>query len=69
MVASTVFFACSDVITKALASSLPAVEIAWLRYVTFSALVAPLRRAHPMALVQAMRTDFGHPNSSMRFKA
>jgi drug/metabolite transporter (DMT)-like permease len=30
------------VITKGLASSLPAVEIAWLRYVTFSLLVAPL---------------------------
>jgi drug/metabolite transporter (DMT)-like permease len=42
IVASTVFFACSDVITKALASSLPAVEIAWLRYVTFSLLVIPL---------------------------
>jgi drug/metabolite transporter (DMT)-like permease len=42
IVASTVFFACSDVITKALASSLPAVEIAWLRYVTFSLLVMPL---------------------------
>jgi drug/metabolite transporter (DMT)-like permease len=42
IVASTVFFACSDVITKGLASSLPAVEIAWLRYVTFSLLVAPL---------------------------
>jgi drug/metabolite transporter (DMT)-like permease len=42
IVASTVFFSCSDVITKALASSLPAVEIAWLRYVTFSLLVTPL---------------------------
>ncbi|GEO18106.1 DMT family transporter [Microvirga aerophila] len=42
IVTSTVFFACSDVITKALASSLPAVEITWLRYVTFSLLILPL---------------------------
>jgi drug/metabolite transporter (DMT)-like permease len=42
MAASTVFFACSDVITKLLAASLPAVEIAWLRYATFALLVAPL---------------------------
>jgi drug/metabolite transporter (DMT)-like permease len=42
MVASTVFFACSDVITKKLAGSLPPAEIAWLRYGTFSLLVVPL---------------------------
>jgi drug/metabolite transporter (DMT)-like permease len=42
MVASTVFFSGADVITKALASSLPAIEIAWLRYVTFAALLIPL---------------------------
>jgi drug/metabolite transporter (DMT)-like permease len=41
MMASTVFFSCADVITKALASSLPAAEIAWLRYVTFSLIVIP----------------------------
>jgi len=42
MVSSTVFFACSDVITKKLAGSLPPVEIAWLRYATFALLVVPL---------------------------
>jgi drug/metabolite transporter (DMT)-like permease len=42
MISSTVFFACSDVMTKVLAASLPPAEIAWLRYVTFSLLVIPL---------------------------
>jgi drug/metabolite transporter (DMT)-like permease len=41
IIASTVFFSCSDVITKELSSSLPAVEIAWLRYVCFSLLLLP----------------------------
>jgi drug/metabolite transporter (DMT)-like permease len=41
MVASTVFFACSDVITKQLAGVLPPVEIAWLRYATFALMVIP----------------------------
>jgi len=35
IVASTLFFACSDVIAKALTATLPPVEVAWLRYVTF----------------------------------
>ena len=38
---STLFFSCSDVLIKHLSSSLPAVEIAWLRYLTFSLLVLP----------------------------
>jgi drug/metabolite transporter (DMT)-like permease len=42
MVASTVFFAFSDVLTKELASSLPPVEVAWLRYATFALLVVPV---------------------------
>ncbi|MGO4570508.1 DMT family transporter [Microvirga sp. 2TAF3] len=42
MVVSTVFFACSDVVTKELAGKLPAIEVAWLRYVTFLLLVIPL---------------------------
>lgn len=42
MVASTVFFAVSDVVTKGLAANLPALEVAWLRYATFSLLVIPL---------------------------
>jgi drug/metabolite transporter (DMT)-like permease len=52
IVASTVFFSCSDVITKELSSSLPAVEIAWLRYLCFSLLLLPaiLRRGPARAL-------------------
>jgi drug/metabolite transporter (DMT)-like permease len=42
IVAATVFFSVSDVLAKALSSSLPAVEIAWLRYVTFSLLILPM---------------------------
>jgi len=42
VITSTLFFSVSDVITKALASTLPVVEIAWLRYVTFALLVTPL---------------------------
>jgi drug/metabolite transporter (DMT)-like permease len=41
LVGSTIFFSVSDVITKMLADSLPAIEIAWLRYVTFALLVVP----------------------------
>ncbi len=41
VVASTVFFSGSDVLTKALSAGLPAVEIAWMRYLVFSALVLP----------------------------
>jgi drug/metabolite transporter (DMT)-like permease len=52
MVASTVFFSCGDVITKVLATSLPAVEIAWIRYVTFLVLLLPwlLRESGGMGL-------------------
>ncbi len=39
---STLFFSCSDVIAKALAGSLPAAEVAWLRYLTFTLLVLPI---------------------------
>jgi drug/metabolite transporter (DMT)-like permease len=42
MVVSTIFFSLSDVATKALAGLLPAVEIAWLRYVTFALILIPL---------------------------
>ncbi|HZH50440.1 MAG TPA: DMT family transporter [Microvirga sp.] len=41
MVASTVFFAGSDVITKELTAYLPPIEVAWLRYATFALLVIP----------------------------
>jgi drug/metabolite transporter (DMT)-like permease len=39
---STAFFSCADVITKAMSATLPAVEIAWLRYLVFSAMAVPL---------------------------
>jgi len=42
IVASTVFFSSSDVITKELAVTVPAVEIAWLRFLVFSLLVLPV---------------------------
>ncbi|NIX75754.1 DMT family transporter [Microvirga terricola] len=42
MLISTVFFSGSDIVTKGLAGAVPAVEIAWIRYATFSVLVIPL---------------------------
>lgn len=39
VVISTLFFACSDVSTKVLTSSLPTLEVTWLRYASFAALV------------------------------
>lgn len=41
MVISTIFFSAGDVITKVLAGSLPPVQIAWLRYATFTLLLVP----------------------------
>ncbi|WP_134499322.1 DMT family transporter [Microvirga pakistanensis] len=41
LVASTIVFSLCDVITKHLAATLPAVEVAWLRYVTFAFIVVP----------------------------
>ena len=41
IVSSTAFFAVSDVITKQLTATLPAGEVAWMRYVIFLLLVAP----------------------------
>jgi drug/metabolite transporter (DMT)-like permease len=42
LVASTVVFSVCDTITKHLAATLPAAEIAWIRYATFSCLVVPV---------------------------
>lgn len=42
LVASTFFFSGADVLTKVLASSLPVVEIAWIRYVAFTLLILPV---------------------------
>src|SRR5829696_9642352 len=41
VLASTVFLSCSDVTAKYLASSVPAIEIAWLRYFVFLLIVLP----------------------------
>src|SRR5215207_2729935 len=41
VLASTVFLSCSDVTAKYLASSVPAIEIAWLRYLVFLLIVLP----------------------------
>jgi drug/metabolite transporter (DMT)-like permease len=42
LVGSTVFFSVSDIITKQLAFTLPAGEVAWMRYVVFALLLIPL---------------------------
>jgi len=42
VIAAVVLFSLSDVLAKLLRESLPAVEIAWLRYVTFAGLAAVL---------------------------
>ena len=41
VLASTIFLSCSDVTAKYLASSVPAIEIAWLRYLVFLLIVLP----------------------------
>jgi drug/metabolite transporter (DMT)-like permease len=41
LIASTVVFSIGDVITKQLTSSLPAPEVAWMRYATFALIVVP----------------------------
>lgn len=41
IVGSTLFFATGDVAAKMLTSTIPAVEIAWMRYVVFCAMVLP----------------------------
>ncbi|WP_445502075.1 DMT family transporter [Microvirga sp. G4-2] len=42
LVASTIVFSFCDIITKHLAATLPATEIAWIRYATFSCIVVPV---------------------------
>lgn len=41
VVASTVFLACSDALAKYLTVSLPAVEIAWIRFLVFVLIMTP----------------------------
>jgi drug/metabolite transporter (DMT)-like permease len=42
IIGSTVFLACSDAMAKYLSLTLPAVEIAWIRFLVFAAMVVPL---------------------------
>ena len=46
LVASTVFFAGSDAVTKLLSAGLPTGEIVWLRYLTFAVLTLALVARH-----------------------
>lgn len=56
LVASTVVFSFCDIITKHLAASLPAAEIAWIRYAAFSCIVVPVvLLAGGKALLRAQR--------------
>ncbi|KLK92623.1 multidrug DMT transporter permease [Microvirga vignae] len=42
ILASTVLFSCGDIAGKALTRSLPAIEVAWLRYAVFCLILLPL---------------------------
>lgn len=42
LIVSTMFYSTSDIMSKYLTGSLPAVEVAWLRYVVFFAAVLPM---------------------------
>lgn len=42
VVASTIFLASSDAVAKILAASIPAIEIVWLRYLSFSLIMLPI---------------------------
>jgi len=56
LVASTVVFSVCDIVTKHLAASLPAAEIAWIRYAIFSCIVVPaVLLAGGKALLRARR--------------
>src|SRR5439155_19546046 len=41
IIGSTVFLACSDAMAKYLSLSLPAIEIAWIRFLVFAIIVLP----------------------------
>ncbi len=55
IVSSTAFFAVSDVITKQLTATLPAGEVAWMRYVIFLLLVAAAVALNGGALLRSHR--------------
>lgn len=49
------FFSCSDAAAKYLGQTLPAVEIAWMRYASFAFLMLPLVLRHGSAVVRTER--------------
>jgi drug/metabolite transporter (DMT)-like permease len=51
---STVFLGCSDVTAKYLSTSLPSIEITWIRFLTFTLLFTPVML--PVSRFYAMRT-------------
>ncbi|MEY9108494.1 threonine dehydrogenase-like Zn-dependent dehydrogenase/drug/metabolite transporter (DMT)-like permease [Bradyrhizobium yuanmingense] len=52
---STIFLGCSDVTAKYLSTSLPSIEITWIRFVTFALLFTPVML--PGSPLHAMRTE------------
>src|SRR6266567_9189052 len=52
---STVFLGCSDVTAKYLSTSLPSIEITWIRFVTFALMFTPVML--PASPLYAMRTE------------
>lgn len=55
VVLAMAFFSCSDAAAKYLGRTLPAVEIAWMRYAVFSLLVLPLTLRHGTAVLRTER--------------
>jgi drug/metabolite transporter (DMT)-like permease len=55
VVVSTVFLSGSDALSKNLAAGLPAIEIAWLRYVGFTAIMLVMAIASPERRLPATR--------------
>ena len=52
---STIFLGTSDVTSKYLSSTLPSIEITWIRFVTFAAIMAPAML--PGTPIYALRTE------------
>src|SRR6476659_695564 len=52
---STMFLGCSDVTAKYLSTSLPSIEITWIRFVTFALMFLPVML--PGSPLHAMRTE------------
>jgi drug/metabolite transporter (DMT)-like permease len=52
---STVFLGCSDITAKYLSTSLPSIEITWIRFLTFALMFTPVML--PSSPLYAMRTE------------